>query len=81
MPGLPVVAFRWTDEFQKNHPQLQQRWVQVLLRAKGWIVPNYELPPTLQPTPPPVTLPSLPDESELTVILTSPATLPPRPPP
>lgn len=48
VPGLPVVAFRWTDEFQKNHPTLQQRWVQVLLRAKGWIVPNYELPPTLQ---------------------------------
>lgn len=48
VPGLPVVAFRWTDEFKKNNPRLQQRWLQVLLRAKGWIVPNYELPPTLQ---------------------------------
>ena len=23
-------------------------WVQTLLRAKGWIVPNYELPPNLE---------------------------------
>lgn len=46
-PGLPVVSFRWTDEFQQENPKLQQRWMQVLLRAKGWIVPNYELSPSL----------------------------------
>ena len=27
---------------------MQQKWVQTLLRAKGWIVPNYELSPDLQ---------------------------------
>ncbi|PKI82485.1 glutamate decarboxylase [Malassezia vespertilionis] len=47
-PGLPAVAFRWTDEFSRENPKLQQRWLQVLLRIKGWIVPNYELSPSLQ---------------------------------
>ena len=27
---------------------MEQKWVQILLRAKGWIVPNYELAPDLQ---------------------------------
>ena len=27
---------------------MQQKWVQTLLRAKGWIVPNYELAPDLE---------------------------------
>lgn len=48
MPGLPVVAFRWTDEFRKQYPHLRQHALQVMLRVKGWIVPNYELSPTLQ---------------------------------
>ena len=47
-PGLPVVSFRFTDEFRQQHPDIQQKWVQVLLRAKGWIVPNYELAPNLE---------------------------------
>ncbi|TFK42928.1 glutamate decarboxylase [Crucibulum laeve] len=50
-PGLPVVAFRFSDKFQKDHPDVQQKWVQTLLRAKGWIVPNYELPPNLEQIP------------------------------
>jgi glutamate decarboxylase len=50
-PGLPVVAFRFSDEFQKKHPDIQQKWIQTLLRVKGWIVPNYELPPTLENVP------------------------------
>ncbi|KAG2034233.1 glutamate decarboxylase [Suillus americanus] len=46
--GLPVVAFRFSDSFQKSYPEIQQKWIQVLLRAKGWIVPNYELAPDLE---------------------------------
>ncbi|CEH17328.1 glutamate decarboxylase [Ceraceosorus bombacis] len=48
VPGLPVVAFKWTQEFQQQNPHLEQRWMQTLLRAKGWIVPNYELAPDCQ---------------------------------
>lgn len=46
-PGLPVVAFRFSDAFKEKNPDIQQKWIQTLLRAKGWIVPNYELPPAL----------------------------------
>ncbi|KAG1826756.1 pyridoxal phosphate-dependent transferase [Suillus subaureus] len=46
--GLPVVAFRFSDSFQESYPEIQQKWVQILLRAKGWIVPNYELAPDLE---------------------------------
>ncbi|KAF9232149.1 glutamate decarboxylase [Melanogaster broomeanus] len=46
--GLPVVSFRFSDSFQEQYPEIQQKWVQTLLRAKGWIVPNYELPPNLE---------------------------------
>ncbi|KAI6150858.1 pyridoxal phosphate-dependent transferase, partial [Pisolithus tinctorius] len=45
--GLPVVSFRFSDDFQQKYPEIEQRWIQVLLRARGWIVPNYELPPEL----------------------------------
>ncbi|KAF7791236.1 hypothetical protein EIP86_002250 [Pleurotus ostreatoroseus] len=47
-PGLPVVSFRFSDSYRQANPSVQQRWVQTLLRAKGWIVPNYELAPDLQ---------------------------------
>ena len=47
-PCLPVVAFKWTDEFIKQHPHLQQKWLQILLRTKGWIVPNYALAKNLE---------------------------------
>jgi len=47
-PGLPVVAFRFSDDFQEKYPDIQQKWIQTLLRAKGWIVPNYELAPDLE---------------------------------
>lgn len=46
-PGLPVVAFRFSDDFQAKNPDIQQKWIQTLLRVKGWIVPNYELAPGL----------------------------------
>jgi len=48
VPGLPVVAFRFSDELQQQYPEIQQKWIQTLLRAKGWIVPNYELAPALE---------------------------------
>jgi glutamate decarboxylase len=34
-------------QFKQNNPNVQQKWIQTLLRAKGWIVPNYELAPDL----------------------------------
>jgi len=48
--GLPVVAFRFSNVFQEKNPEIQQKWIQTLLRARGWIVPNYELAPDLQQT-------------------------------
>lgn len=44
--GLPVVAFRFSDEFKKEFPHIKQVDVSNLLRAKQYIVPNYPLPPT-----------------------------------
>ncbi|KAG2364453.1 pyridoxal phosphate-dependent transferase [Suillus spraguei] len=45
--GLPVIAFRLSDSFRESYPDIQQKWIQILLRSKGWIVPNYELAPDL----------------------------------
>lgn len=39
--GLPVVAFKLSDDFMAKYPDVKQVWIQSLLRAKGWIVPNY----------------------------------------
>ncbi|KAF8336574.1 pyridoxal phosphate-dependent transferase [Cantharellus anzutake] len=46
--GLPVVAFRFSDEFKQNYPHVQQSWIQNLLRQKQWIVPNYNMPPNVE---------------------------------
>ena len=43
--GLPVVSFRFTDEFKREFPHIQQETVSLLLRARQWIIPNYALPP------------------------------------
>ncbi|KAI9647934.1 glutamate decarboxylase gad1 [Ciborinia camelliae] len=48
--GLPVVAFRFSDEFQKEFPHLQQETISNLLRAKQYIIPNYPLPPREETT-------------------------------
>jgi glutamate decarboxylase len=48
MEGLPVVAFRFSDVFKEKYPDVEQKWIQTLLRAKGWIIPNYELAPALE---------------------------------
>ncbi|KAH7098660.1 glutamate decarboxylase [Auriculariales sp. MPI-PUGE-AT-0066] len=45
LPGLPVVSFRFSDSFKEEYPDVKQVWIQNLLRAKGWIVPNYGAPP------------------------------------
>lgn len=42
------MSFRFSDQFQEAHPNVQQKWVQTLLRARGWIVPSYELAPDLE---------------------------------
>ncbi|KAK4124874.1 glutamate decarboxylase [Parathielavia appendiculata] len=43
--GLPVVSFRFADEFRREYPHIKQETVSLLLRARQWIVPNYALPP------------------------------------
>lgn len=43
--GLPVVSFHLTEEFHKEFPHVKQAAVSTLLRVKGWILPNYPLPP------------------------------------
>lgn len=43
--GLPVVAFRFSDDFKKEFPHVKQESVSTLLRAKQYIIPNYPLPP------------------------------------
>jgi len=50
VPGLPVVSFRLTDEFLKDYPHIKQAAVSTLLRVKGWILPNYPLPPNEEKT-------------------------------
>jgi len=47
VPGLPVVSFRFSEAYRTKYPDVQQKWIQTLLRSKGWIVPNYELAPDL----------------------------------
>jgi glutamate decarboxylase len=48
--GLPVVAFRFSDEFKKEYPHIKQEAVSNLLRAKQYIIPNYPLPPNEEKT-------------------------------
>lgn len=49
-PGLPVVSFRLADKFKKEYPHVKQAAVSTLLRVKGWILPNYPLPPSEEMT-------------------------------
>ena len=42
--GLPVVAFRLSDEFKREFPLVQQESVSQMMRAREWIIPNYRLP-------------------------------------
>jgi len=49
-PGLPVVAFTLSDEFNKDYPNVKQVSVSNLMRAKQYIIPNYPLPPNEENT-------------------------------
>ncbi|WVO13539.1 glutamate decarboxylase [Cryptococcus depauperatus] len=48
--GLPVVSFRFSDETKAKYPHVKQEWIQMQLRAIGWIVPNYPLAPNCDQT-------------------------------
>lgn len=43
-PGLPVVAFGFSDAFRKQHPSLPQEAISALMRSRGYIIPNYPMP-------------------------------------
>ncbi|KAK9373142.1 pyridoxal phosphate-dependent transferase [Lipomyces chichibuensis] len=43
--GLPVVAWRLSDDFKKDYPHVKQASISTMLRVKGYIIPNYPLPP------------------------------------
>lgn len=45
--GLPVVAFRFSDQFQKDYPHVKQESVSILLRAKQYIIPSKIYLPSL----------------------------------
>lgn len=45
MPGLPVVSFRFSKSIRQKYPDIPQSIFSLLLRNKGFIVPNYRLPP------------------------------------
>ncbi len=48
--GLPVVAFRFSDDFRKQYAHIKQEAVSKLLRTKQYIIPNYALPPNEEKT-------------------------------
>ncbi|KAI9838790.1 MAG: hypothetical protein M1837_002319 [Sclerophora amabilis] len=54
--GLPVVAFRFSDDFKKQYSHVKQESLSQLLRAKQYIIPNLHLRLTKQtqdyPLPP-----------------------------
>lgn len=49
-PGLPVVAFKLSDAFTKEYPEIPQSAIASLLKIRGYIVPNYPLPPNSEKT-------------------------------
>ena len=44
--GLPVVAFRLSDDFKKQYPHVKQVAVSNLLRAKQYIIPSKQKNPS-----------------------------------
>ena len=43
-PGVPLIAFKFSDKFQKEYPEVPQALLSHMLRTRGWIIPNYPLP-------------------------------------
>lgn len=43
-PGIPLCAFKLSEKFKSEHPEISQSIISTLLRQKGWIIPNYPLP-------------------------------------
>lgn len=43
--GLPVVAFRLSDDFKKDYPHVKQESVSTLLRVRQYIIPSKSFPP------------------------------------
>lgn len=43
-PGVPLVAFKLSDKFNELYPEIPQVLISSMLRARGWIIPNYPLP-------------------------------------
>lgn len=46
--GLPVVAFKFSEDFKEKYPEIPQVAVSTLLRVKGYIIPNYPLAPNAE---------------------------------
>lgn len=44
--GLPVVAFKLSNKFVESYPFIPQEAISYMLRSKGYIIPNYPLPPS-----------------------------------
>ncbi|KAG9062111.1 hypothetical protein KI688_006837 [Linnemannia hyalina] len=49
-PGSPCVAFKLTDKFRTENPHVKQSDVPKLMHTRGWVVPNYALPPAQELT-------------------------------
>ena len=49
-PGSPCVVFKLTDKFRKENPDVKQSDVSKLMLTRGWVVPNYALPPAQELT-------------------------------
>lgn len=47
--SLPVVSFQFSEKFSKEYPEVPQSMIALLLRNRGFIVPNYPLPHTKEP--------------------------------
>lgn len=49
-PGSPCVAFKLTDKFRTENPRVKQSDVPKLMLTRGWVIPNYALPPVQEQT-------------------------------